>query len=487
MKPIVTLLAFGAFFLTTTNCFSQVNTQDSLALVDIYNNDNGVNWPFYAQWNLSTPVSTWYDVSVSNGRVTALDYIGGGQLKGQIPSSIGNLTGLTDLVLDGDLNGSIPESVGNLVNLTRISFQQNQLSGSIPASMGNLTNLTVLLLNNNQLSGSVPPSLGNLKKIEIFDLSTNKLSDSIPCTLDSFPRENIQYFGISNNAFTFAGMEGLADAYDGLNIGINNQAIIPLHLNGNTFSVSAGGTLGNNTYTWSTSWPTSQQMGSTSGDSTFTASTPGTYYVTVTNTLCSCDPFFLTLTSDSVTLSSLPVSILNFTGSWMKSSAALQWETTSEINSSYFNIQRSVDGINFSTKGKVAAAGNSQTDQKYTYNDEGAATLDVPNIYYRLQEVDKDGQITYSKVVALKTDVAAVTFSVYPNPAKNAVSISVNGESGQAIISIIDINGNKLQELNPTLQRGTVTSINTSSLSAGTYFIHVSINGKEFEQKLVKE
>src|SRR4051812_33703867 len=90
---------------------AQVNKQDSLALVDLYNSTNGSNWLNHGNWLTSNSVKAWFGVYLTNGRVTQLHLEG------------------------NNLIGSIPSSFGNLVNLTFVDLDDNQLSGSIPSSI----------------------------------------------------------------------------------------------------------------------------------------------------------------------------------------------------------------------------------------------------------------------------------------------------------------------------------------------------------------
>src|SRR6266496_576655 len=274
---------------------AQVNVQDSLALVDLYNSTDGAHWVNNTNWLTSNPVSTWYGIiSVSNGRVIYINLetnnlagqlpssIGNlvnlkrlnlysNQLSGSIPSSIGNLANLQVLVLNGNqLNGAIPSSLGNLQNLTvlwlaynqlrgsippslgnlaslqNLAVHLNQLTGSIPSSLGKLANLRYLSLSFNQLSGSIPSSLGNLVNLFTLDLYNNRLSGSIPSSLGNLnPSLSLS---LNGNHFTFDGMELIAQTFP--NAIYDKQKRIPIHQNGNTLSVSAGGTLSNNTYKW---------------------------------------------------------------------------------------------------------------------------------------------------------------------------------------------------------------------------------------------
>ena len=93
---IYCFLFYVCFCANTVN--AQVNVQDSLALVDFYNSTNGPNWLTHTNWLTSSPVSTWYGITVTNTRVTGirLDTI---DLRGSLPSSIGNLSNLSILDL----------------------------------------------------------------------------------------------------------------------------------------------------------------------------------------------------------------------------------------------------------------------------------------------------------------------------------------------------------------------------------------------------
>ncbi|KAI9176858.1 hypothetical protein LWI28_007923 [Acer negundo] len=108
-------------------------------------------------------------------------------LKGPLPSSIGNLNKLTNLILVGcGLSGPIPESIGSLQLLVFLSLNSNTFSGGIPASIGRLTNLYWLDLADNQLEGTIPvsdgvsPGLDMLVRTKHFHLGKNKLSGLIP-------------------------------------------------------------------------------------------------------------------------------------------------------------------------------------------------------------------------------------------------------------------------------------------------------------------
>ncbi|XP_004298432.1 PREDICTED: probable LRR receptor-like serine/threonine-protein kinase At3g47570 [Fragaria vesca subsp. vesca] len=108
-------------------------------------------------------------------------YLGGNQIVGTIPETLGNLNSLIFLGLDDNLFTSIiPSSFGKLQNLQFLALSTNRLSGWIPSSLGNLTHLFRLQLYANELEGIIPPDIGNCQSLQLIDLSHNNLSGDIP-------------------------------------------------------------------------------------------------------------------------------------------------------------------------------------------------------------------------------------------------------------------------------------------------------------------
>ncbi|WP_297092238.1 C39 family peptidase [uncultured Draconibacterium sp.] len=107
---------------------------DSLALIDFYTATNGDNWLNNDDW-MDGPVYTWYGITVENGRVTSID-LPENDLNGAIPASIGQLDGLTELLLNGnDIGGTLPDEMGNLTQLEVLWLEYNQLDGALPTAL----------------------------------------------------------------------------------------------------------------------------------------------------------------------------------------------------------------------------------------------------------------------------------------------------------------------------------------------------------------
>ncbi|KAJ8759148.1 hypothetical protein K2173_004155 [Erythroxylum novogranatense] len=112
-------------------------------------------------------------------------FLNGNKLSGTIPSSMGNMTSLGRINLRlNHLQGSIPSSLGNCRNLLSLALSQNNLTGPIPKELLSISSLAMyLVLAENELTGSLPYEVGQLVNLGALDVSKNKLSGEIPGTL----------------------------------------------------------------------------------------------------------------------------------------------------------------------------------------------------------------------------------------------------------------------------------------------------------------
>jgi Leucine-rich repeat (LRR) protein len=248
------LLIVAICFLKPQFLRAQVNVQDSLALVALYNSTDGPNWTHHDRW-LKTPVSKWFGVRVSGERVYQIKlednnltgtlptelgnlsalthlYLSNNLLSGGIPSSLGNITVLKILELSNNMiSGSIPVSFGNLNVLKHFLADHNQLTGNIPAELGNLSNLTALYLNNNQLSGSIPETLSNLPALYFLYLNNNQLTGNIPKELGNLTK--LKQLNLSNNQLNGSIPGALGNARNLRLLDLSSNQLsghIPLHL-----------------------------------------------------------------------------------------------------------------------------------------------------------------------------------------------------------------------------------------------------------------
>lgn len=103
-------------------------------------------------------------------------------------------------------------------------------------------------------------------------------------------------------------------------------------------------------------------------------------------------------------LGNLPVKYLSFEGKMITNSLLLNWITTEEINNNYFQIDRSFNGIDFMQIGLALDGFVNGTKKEYAFKDYSALLKNKETIYYRLKQIDNDGNYTFSKnlIVSLK-------------------------------------------------------------------------------------
>ncbi|XP_039162986.1 putative receptor-like protein kinase At3g47110 [Eucalyptus grandis] len=101
-------------------------------------------------------------------------------LRGTIPSSLGNLTKLIKAYLsNNNFHGQIPPHLSNCQSLIALDLSNNNLSGVIPPQLIGLSSLAIVLdLSHNHLTGVLPTEVGNLKALTELDISDNLLAGS---------------------------------------------------------------------------------------------------------------------------------------------------------------------------------------------------------------------------------------------------------------------------------------------------------------------
>jgi hypothetical protein len=174
----------------------------------------------------------------------------------------------------------------------------------------------------------------------------------------------------------------------------------------------------------------------------------------------------------------LPVELLSFNGDCNEGQVSLSWQTATEHNSDYFEVEKSRDGMNWQLLTTVNAAGNSTQLLNYEATDANAME---GNNYYRLTQVDIDGTTkTYDVINVSCSGAAKGYFSAYPNPSTGSFQVILNDKNlvGSGILSVKDTKGSELLnrtiEVKPGINMFSVTDLN---LAPGVYYIQI-LNGE---------
>lgn len=187
--------------------------------------------------------------------------------------------------------------------------------------------------------------------------------------------------------------------------------------------------------------------------------------------------------SMAVVQSPLPVKFVYFNAQCDGSSVNLKWKTSAEQNSLKFSAQRSIDGVHWSEVGTVAAAGQTASEQSYSFTDRAAATTG----FYRIVEYDYNGQTTISGIV--KSSCSAKTeITLYPNPSSGNSSISITLQQRTSVnLEVLDSKGMVVQQKALQLPAGTSSiPLSMSNYADGIYTIIARYNGELKTLKMVK-
>lgn len=211
------------------------------------------------------------------------------------------------------------------------------------------------------------------------------------------------------------------------------------------------------------------------------------YALVTSRTLPLASTAAFTLTDN---VNSLPVEFLSLNAERNGRDASINWTTASELNNKYFAVERSIDNQSFIALGKVAGAMNSTIVNNYMFIDRDAQSLNQTVIYYRLKQVDADGNYTYSNTVSVKfTDKLDRGVSIMPNPFENNFSVSFNSESNTPVsVRITNMNGQVISErnINTSFGSNTYTFDEASNLKSGIYFVTLMFNNEVSTYKVVK-
>ena len=185
----------------------------------------------------------------------------------------------------------------------------------------------------------------------------------------------------------------------------------------------------------------------------------------------------------------LPVKLISFAGSIENKISYLTWATSSEINNKGFEVERSLNGVDFENVGYVKGNGNSNAINNYVFNDNLSTINQLPiaigitTIYYRLKQLDFDGNFEYSNTIVVK-EIEGIEFEnnivISPNPFNNELQVTYSLQNANAV-NLVFIDAVGRQVLNKTIQsvKGTnnVTINDLELLKAGVYFARIESDG----------
>ena len=177
----------------------------------------------------------------------------------------------------------------------------------------------------------------------------------------------------------------------------------------------------------------------------------------------------------------LSVNLVRFEVLQSASDVLLEWQTASETNNSGFDIEHSTNGIDWEIIGFIEGLGNSA--QPFSYSFLHKNPLRGLN-YYRLRQVDLDGQFEYSPIRSLDFKDSARQWTISPNPVTHFFNIILSAPFDYAQLKVNDSMGRIVLEQNWVGPKG-ISQIDISGWESGLYWIQVRIDGQEHVKRLI--
>lgn len=184
---------------------------------------------------------------------------------------------------------------------------------------------------------------------------------------------------------------------------------------------------------------------------------------------------------------SVPVTWFNFVGKPInEKEILLEWQTSQEVNTESFEIERDL-GNGFEMIGKVAAAGNSQTLSHYQFIDEELyhQTVIIPNITYRIKQVDKDGRYSFSKWLVINNINAQKVIISVSNPVSDLLIVKSNLTDENAEVQLVNLEGKIVFETKTTLKNETFINLD-HYIPPGMYILRIMQRTGQQNFKIVK-
>ena len=179
----------------------------------------------------------------------------------------------------------------------------------------------------------------------------------------------------------------------------------------------------------------------------------------------------------------VPVQLAAFYATAKDNDVHLTWCTVTEANSKSFEVERSFDGRSFTAISTLNAAGTSNAKLEYSFLDRGAL-LAAKTIYYRLKQVDADGNYKYSNVISIKAAEPAFSVKVYPTVLKSTERATLEIRSTEARrvqVSFVSADGKSLSGSSFEVMAGTTQiSLPLPASMVGHVYLIV-VNGRERE------
>ncbi len=189
-------------------------------------------------------------------------------------------------------------------------------------------------------------------------------------------------------------------------------------------------------------------------------------------------------------LNPLPVELIDLKAEPLISSIKVSWVTASEKNNRGFDLERISSGINdFEKIAWLDGHGSTTVNHYYDFEDKNVNERII--YYYRLKQIDYNGDFDYSNTVSARLDAKPFTFMVVPNPYSSFTTIMFHLDQEQEVkLVVYNCLGQKVIVLADGLEtEGTHNyyfSAKDYGYVPGIYLVRLLVNGQQYSQRILE-
>ena len=187
----------------------------------------------------------------------------------------------------------------------------------------------------------------------------------------------------------------------------------------------------------------------------------------------------------NVSTNVLPVEMTSFTAKAEGTVNRLEWSTASEENNARFDVERSTNGVDFETIGQVEGNGTTVEVSNYNFVDEASATVS----YYRLRQVDFDGNYEHSNIVVVKREAGNNNVTMFPIPVQDRLTVQYTATANEDMtITVTDATGRIVVSKAVTAIQGeNQFNLNLNELPSGSYFVRLQSDNSNIIRTIIKQ
>ena len=184
-----------------------------------------------------------------------------------------------------------------------------------------------------------------------------------------------------------------------------------------------------------------------------------------------------TITESSVEASALDrrTSHLSFSAHRDRRAVALQWLTNTGYKVSHFEVEHSVNGMDFT---KIQLVNNGEWTDELSFFQVADNQPVMGDNYYRIKQVYVDDSFDYTPIQQINFVLDLDKTAVFPNPVQESLNINLKQYAGEkGVLKILNQFGQQVHQIDMDKIQEDLTTVNTAHLKNGVYYLSIQVGG----------